>query len=113
MGFAKRNRNSMTKRARVPDGQRRTIFETNPAEFLIAGRNFGKITSLRGYCLAVLRVPVVLARLEAYRLRDKHIRGYVQTHMYTRARTFTRTERERDARTHERDNSRAVSDLPP
>lgn len=42
------------------------MFETNPAEFLIAGLNFGKILNLHEYCLGVLRARLAPVRLKAY-----------------------------------------------
>lgn len=57
-----------------------SIFETNSAKFLIAGPNFGKITSLHGYCLGILRVLVrALARLKTVSMRQ--IYSELCTHM--------------------------------
>lgn len=57
-----------------------SIFETNSAKFLIAGPNFGKITSLHGYCPGILRVLVrALARLKTVSMRQ--IYSELCTHM--------------------------------
>lgn len=51
------------------------MFETNPAEFLIAGLNFGKISSLHEYCLGVLRARLACSPQGTLSMR-KHIRLY-------------------------------------
>jgi len=55
------------------------IFETNSEEFLIAGPNFGKISSLHEYRLGVLRGRLACSPQGALSMR-KHIRDYIQVY---------------------------------